>query len=131
MDGKCLGLGHLTALRPGLEYWRHNLLKQFKVAGPANDVSFEQRTWSPQGENTFIFILPVTAIPILVTDDLYTVRTFGFEVRCGLMPFCEPLKLKKVAGCIEPKTSESHRLKRTMTEVSHFLPTVLFPSNHL
>jgi hypothetical protein len=90
--------GHFTALRPGLGYWRHNLRKHLEVAGSASDVRFEQKkTWSPQGGNTSICMLPVTAIPVLVTDDLYTVRTLGFEVRCGLLPFCEALKVKKVA----------------------------------
>jgi hypothetical protein len=70
-ESKCLGPGHLTALRPELGYWRHNLRKQFEVAGSANDVSFEQIAWGLQGGNTLICMLPVTAVLILVTDDLW------------------------------------------------------------
>jgi len=58
--------GSKTGIRISASQWR----KQVEVAVSANDVSFEQKTCSLQGGNTLICVLPVAAIPVLVTDDL-------------------------------------------------------------
>jgi len=42
----------------------------------------------------------------------------------------EPLKLRKVIECIEPKHLNPIDAEEDMTKASHFLPTVLFPFNH-
>jgi hypothetical protein len=71
-ESKWLVPAHLTAISPGLGYWRRNLSKQFGVALTVKDVSFEQLAWNLklQGGYILICMLPVTAIPVLVTGDL-------------------------------------------------------------